>query len=152
MPTQAPDGDIYLSPVYLAGSTFTGDPALQPLLDQAFHLHLDELSNVYVTSPEQHVRLGYLPEGEDSTLWKIAVHSDPFAPPAGSPPSRTPRPRNSSPPSPPPSPTTTPRATTPTSTAAPAGTKASSRSSMPAGAQGKGHTSASLSRPTAWRK
>ncbi len=43
MPAQAPDGDIYLSPVYLAGSTFTGDPALQPLLDQAFHLHLDKL-------------------------------------------------------------------------------------------------------------
>ncbi|SEC12955.1 hypothetical protein SAMN05428943_1088 [Streptomyces sp. 2314.4] len=61
MPAQAPDGDIYLSPVYLAGSTFTGDPALQPLLDQAFHLHLDELANVYVTSPEQHVRLGYPP-------------------------------------------------------------------------------------------
>ncbi|MFE7312868.1 DUF317 domain-containing protein [Streptomyces sp. NPDC057555] len=81
MPAHAPDGDFYVSPVYLAGSTFTGDPALQPLLDQGFHLHHDELANVYVTSPEQHIRLGYLPEGEDTTLWKIAVHSDPFGPP-----------------------------------------------------------------------
>ncbi|MEC4018285.1 DUF317 domain-containing protein [Streptomyces sp. H27-D2] len=77
----APDGDIYVSPVYLAGSTHTGDPALQPLLDQDFRLHRDDLGNVYVSSPEQHIRLGYLPEGEDSTLWKIAVHSDPFGPP-----------------------------------------------------------------------
>ncbi|MFE7318246.1 DUF317 domain-containing protein [Streptomyces sp. NPDC057555] len=81
MPTQAPDGDIYVSPVYLAGATVIGDPALQPLLDQGFHLHHDDLGNVFVSSPDQRIRLGYLPEGEDTTLWKIAVHSDPFGPP-----------------------------------------------------------------------
>ncbi|MFE7782175.1 DUF317 domain-containing protein [Streptomyces nigrescens] len=81
MPAHAPDGDFYVSPVYLAGSTVSGDPALQPLLGQGFHLHHDELSNVYVASPEQHIRIGYLPEGEDCILWKIAVHSDPFKPP-----------------------------------------------------------------------
>ncbi|AJT68648.1 hypothetical protein T261_7046 [Streptomyces lydicus] len=81
MPTEAPDGEIYVSPVYLAGASFTGDPALQPLLDQGFHLHHDELANVFVNSPDQRIRLGYLPEGEDNTLWKIAVDSDPFGPP-----------------------------------------------------------------------
>ncbi|KIZ14952.1 hypothetical protein [Streptomyces natalensis] len=44
MPAHTPDGDFYVSPVYLAGATFTGDPALQPLLDQGFHLHHDELA------------------------------------------------------------------------------------------------------------
>lgn len=31
MPTDAPDGDVSVSPVYLASSTFTADPAFQPL-------------------------------------------------------------------------------------------------------------------------
>lgn len=44
MPSHAPDGDFYVSPVYLAGSTVTGGPALQPLLGQGFHLHHDEPS------------------------------------------------------------------------------------------------------------
>ncbi|MCX5555329.1 DUF317 domain-containing protein [Streptomyces sp. NBC_00038] len=81
MPNTAPDGDLYVSPLYLAGSTFTGDPALAPLLDHDFDLHSDELANVYVSSPQRHIRLGYLPEGPDYTLWKIAVHADPFGPP-----------------------------------------------------------------------
>ncbi|MFH8684217.1 DUF317 domain-containing protein [Streptomyces lydicus] len=81
MPTHAPEGDVYVSPVYLAGSTFSGDPALQPLLDQGFLLHCDELANVYASSPEQHLRLGYLPEGENSTLWKIAARPDLVGPP-----------------------------------------------------------------------
>ncbi|GFE25711.1 hypothetical protein [Streptomyces nigrescens] len=59
--TNALDGDVYVSPVYLAGPTFTGDPALQPLIDHGFLLNRDELANVYVSSPEQHIRLGYHP-------------------------------------------------------------------------------------------
>lgn len=81
MPTSAPDGDLYVSPLYLAGSTITGDPALAPLLDHGFALHDDELANVYVSSPQRHIRLGYLPEGPDNVLWKVAVHADPFGPP-----------------------------------------------------------------------
>lgn len=81
MPTAAPDGDLYVSPLYLAGSTVTGDPALEPLLKHGFALHDDELANVYVSSPQRHIRLGYLPEGPDNTLWKVAVHTDPFGPP-----------------------------------------------------------------------
>ncbi|WP_236244028.1 DUF317 domain-containing protein [Streptomyces sp. CC210A] len=75
------DGDLYVAPLYLAGSTFIGDPALQPLLDRGFIAQSDELANVYVSSPDQHVRLGFLPEGPDNALWKVAAHSDPFGPP-----------------------------------------------------------------------
>ncbi|WP_411573551.1 DUF317 domain-containing protein [Streptomyces fradiae] len=81
MPSRTLDGDIYVTPLYLAGSTTVGDPALQPFLDHGFMAHSDELANVYVSSPDQHVRLGFLPEGPDNTLWKIAAHSDPFGPP-----------------------------------------------------------------------
>ncbi|MCD2468679.1 DUF317 domain-containing protein [Streptomyces sp. MBT42] len=79
MPAHTHDGDVYVTPLYLAGSTTTGDPALQPLL--GFTAQSDELANVYVSSPDQRLRLGFLPEGMDNTLWKIAAHSDPFGPP-----------------------------------------------------------------------
>lgn len=39
------------------------------------------MGNVYATTPDQTVRLGYLPEGEDDALWKITANSDPFAMP-----------------------------------------------------------------------
>lgn len=80
MPSHTLDGDIYVAPLYLAGSATIGDPALQPLLDHGFTVQSDELANVYAASPDQRVRLGFLPEGPDDTLWKVAAHSDPFAP------------------------------------------------------------------------
>ncbi|MFH8515753.1 DUF317 domain-containing protein [Streptomyces gelaticus] len=81
MPSHPLDGDIHVAPLYLAGSTAIGDPALQPLLDHGFTAQSDELANVYASSLDQHVRLGFLPEGPDNTLWKVAAHSDPFGPP-----------------------------------------------------------------------
>lgn len=81
MPSRALDGDTLVSPVYLAGSTHTGDPALQPLLDCGFVLTGDEYGNVYVNSPDQRLRLGYMPEGPDYTLWTITAHRSPFAEP-----------------------------------------------------------------------
>ena len=36
------DGDVYVSPRYLAGSTGTGDPALEPLLALGWELRYDE--------------------------------------------------------------------------------------------------------------
>jgi len=41
----------------------------------------DELGNAYVTAPDRTVRLGYLPEGRDDALWKIAAYPNPFGPP-----------------------------------------------------------------------
>lgn len=83
MPNRTPAEDVHVFPLYLASPTsdFTGDPALAPLLDQGFSLRQDEESNVYVSSPGQDIRLGYLPEGPDHTLWKVAAHTDPFGPP-----------------------------------------------------------------------
>ncbi|MBC2878089.1 MULTISPECIES: DUF317 domain-containing protein [Streptomyces] len=77
----AVDGDVYVSPRYLAGSTFTGDPALRPLLALGWRTRHDEDGNVYLSSPDSKVRLGYLPEGEDDGLWRISAYDDVFAQP-----------------------------------------------------------------------
>lgn len=76
------DGDVYVSPRYLAGTTGIGDPALQPLLALGWDLQHDDLGNAYVHAPDRRVRLGYLPEGEDDGLWRINAYKDPFAAPA----------------------------------------------------------------------
>ncbi|MFI9273984.1 DUF317 domain-containing protein [Kitasatospora sp. NPDC052896] len=73
--------EYHVSPRYLAGPTFTGDPALRPLLDAGWNLNHDDLGNVYVNSPDQKLRLGYLPEGEDDALWQITAYSNAFAAP-----------------------------------------------------------------------
>ncbi|MFI5751120.1 DUF317 domain-containing protein [Streptomyces sp. NPDC051644] len=75
------DGDVYVSPRHLASSTYTGDPALAPLLDLGWDLQHDDLGNVYVSAPDRRVRLGYLPEGEDDGLWRINAYKDSFGPP-----------------------------------------------------------------------
>ncbi|WP_127361414.1 hypothetical protein [Actinacidiphila soli] len=38
------DGDVYVTPRYLAGSTHTGDPALEPLLALGWDLRYDDLA------------------------------------------------------------------------------------------------------------
>lgn len=75
------DGDVYVFPRYLAGSTYTGDLALQPLLAHGWDLTHDDLGNVYVTAPDRKIRLGYLPEGDDDGLWRITAYEDRFGPP-----------------------------------------------------------------------
>ncbi|MCY0931522.1 DUF317 domain-containing protein [Streptomyces sp. H27-H1] len=75
------DGDVYVTPRYLAGSTAIGDPGLQPLRDLGWPLDHDDVGNCYVTAPDRRVRLGYLPEGEDDGLWRISVYRDPHAAP-----------------------------------------------------------------------
>lgn len=84
MPYNANDprwNEYHVTPRYLAGTTFTGGPAIRPLLDVGWKMNHDELGNVYVNAPEQTIRLGYLPEGEDDALWKITASADPFAMP-----------------------------------------------------------------------
>ncbi|MFG2430337.1 DUF317 domain-containing protein [Streptomyces sp. NPDC048590] len=75
------DGDVYVSPPYLAGTTGVGDPALAPLLDLGWELQHDDLGNAYTNAPDRKIRLGYLPEGEDDGLWRINAYQDPFGPP-----------------------------------------------------------------------
>ncbi|MGW0708976.1 DUF317 domain-containing protein [Streptomyces sp. NPDC002643] len=76
------DGDVYVSPRYLAAATVVGDPGLAPLRDLGWELEHDDLGNAYVHAPDRKVRLGYLPEGEDDGLWRINAYTDPFGPPA----------------------------------------------------------------------
>ena len=76
------DGDVYVSPRYLAGSTGTGDPALEPLLALGWELRYDDLANAYATAPDGKARLGFLPEGDDDGLWRINAYRDRFGPPA----------------------------------------------------------------------
>ncbi|MCD9193376.1 DUF317 domain-containing protein [Streptomyces albireticuli] len=75
------DGDVHVSPRYLAGSTFTGDPALKPLLALGWKSRYDKAGNVYLSSPDGKLRLGYLPEGDDDGLWRISAYADAFAQP-----------------------------------------------------------------------
>ncbi|WP_328912475.1 MULTISPECIES: DUF317 domain-containing protein [unclassified Streptomyces] len=71
--------EFHVTPRYLAGPTETGEPALRPLLGQGWTRTHDKLGNIYADAPDQRVRLGYLPEGEDDALWKITAYSDSFA-------------------------------------------------------------------------
>lgn len=75
------DGDVYVHPRHLAGSTAIGDPGLQPALDAGWQLTHDDDGNVYLPSPDQRIRIGYLPEGGDDALWKIAAYREQFARP-----------------------------------------------------------------------
>ncbi|GGS93111.1 DUF317 domain-containing protein [Streptomyces chromofuscus] len=75
------DGDVYVSPRYLAATTAIGDPGLAPLLNLGWEPEHDDLGNAYVHAPDRKVRLGYLPEGEDDGLWRINAYKDPFGPP-----------------------------------------------------------------------
>ncbi|MER5567197.1 DUF317 domain-containing protein [Streptomyces goshikiensis] len=76
------EGDVYVTPRYLAGSAWIADTALQPLFELGWDRHHDELGNLYVASPDRKIRLGFLPEGDDDGLWRITAYRDPFAAPA----------------------------------------------------------------------
>ncbi|GAA2274569.1 hypothetical protein GCM10010430_70720 [Kitasatospora cystarginea] len=77
------DGDVHVHPVYLAGSLHIGDPALQPVLDLPHtESHHDELGNFFVSTADGRIRIGFIPEQDWDTLWKIAVAPDAFAEPA----------------------------------------------------------------------
>ncbi|MCQ9179179.1 DUF317 domain-containing protein [Streptomyces sp. IBSBF 2953] len=77
-----PGGDVYVSPRHLALATLSGDPALAPLYRLGWPLTYDERGNLYLSSPDGKVRLGYLSEGPDDGLWRINAYADPFGPPA----------------------------------------------------------------------
>ncbi|MBW5484272.1 DUF317 domain-containing protein [Streptomyces bambusae] len=76
------DGDVWVSPRYLAGSAANADPVLKPLFDLGFDRHNHEDGNLYLASPDRKIRLGFLPEGEDDGIWRITAYQDPFAAPA----------------------------------------------------------------------
>ena len=55
--------EYHISPRYLAGSTFTGDPALRPLLDSGWLLNGDDVGNVYVNRNQIGAVVGVQPFG-----------------------------------------------------------------------------------------
>jgi hypothetical protein len=75
------DGDVHVSPRYLAGTTGIAEPALSPLRDLGWDVRDDNLGNLYVSSPHRSIRLGYLPEGPNDGLWRISAYTDPYGPP-----------------------------------------------------------------------
>ncbi|MGW6455101.1 DUF317 domain-containing protein [Streptomyces sp. NPDC055078] len=75
-----PEGDVHVTPRYLAGATGAADPGLRPALDAGWQISHDDLGNAYVCPPDQKVRIGFIPEGEDDALWKIAAHRQFTAP------------------------------------------------------------------------
>ncbi|MEV6807737.1 DUF317 domain-containing protein [Streptomyces sp. NPDC051132] len=82
--TDTPDGDVQVFPRYLATSTGTGDPALDPLLRIGWNLNHDDLNNAFVAAPDHKVRVGYLPEIDDDGLWRVTAYHDAFGSPAWS--------------------------------------------------------------------
>ncbi|MGE7434003.1 DUF317 domain-containing protein [Kitasatospora sp. NPDC001175] len=71
-----PDGEVLVSPRYLAGGGLEADDAFNPLISQAgWHHWVDELANCDLTSPCGRGYLGFLPEPnpEHVGLWKAWV-------------------------------------------------------------------------------
>ena len=85
MPHRSDDNEAmrayHVTPRYLAGPTFDGDVPFQPFLDLGWRPTHDEAGNLYIAAPDQTIRIRYLPEGEDSPLWKITAHANSFAAP-----------------------------------------------------------------------
>ncbi|MFG2232309.1 DUF317 domain-containing protein [Streptomyces sp. NPDC048723] len=79
--TDEPAGDYYVSPRHLAGSTVEGDPGLQPALNAGWKPSWDDDGNVFLPAPDQRVRIGYMPEGDDDALWKISAYQHHFGAP-----------------------------------------------------------------------
>ncbi|WP_435059106.1 DUF317 domain-containing protein [Streptomyces sp. bgisy060] len=73
-----PDGDVYVTPRYLAGSNGTGDAGFAPVSHWPHH-HLDDgPCQLLVTSPDHRIRIGWY--GDDFELWKISASEDTSAP------------------------------------------------------------------------
>ncbi|MEU8543172.1 DUF317 domain-containing protein [Streptomyces sp. NPDC048717] len=71
---QPVDGDVYVNPRYLAGSSGTGDASFAPVAHWPHH-HLDEGPHqLVVTSPDHRIRIGWA--GDDHDLWTISAAPD----------------------------------------------------------------------------
>ncbi|MCZ0978692.1 DUF317 domain-containing protein [Streptomyces diastatochromogenes] len=69
--TYAPEGDVYVSPRYLAGPDWCGDAAFVPVAHwPTFHLE-DGPCQTLITSPDQRVRIGWY--GDDFNVYKISA-------------------------------------------------------------------------------
>ncbi|WP_324607380.1 DUF317 domain-containing protein [Streptomyces sp. NRRL F-5193] len=80
LPTPQPvDGDVYVTPRYLAGSSGHGDAGFAPVSHWPHH-HLDDGPHqLVVTSPDHRIRIGWA--GDDYDLWTISAAPDAMSSP-----------------------------------------------------------------------
>ncbi|MFD9503437.1 DUF317 domain-containing protein [Streptomyces sp. NPDC060035] len=71
--------DVWVSPMYLAGSNGTGDAGFAPIAHWPHHNLDDGPCQLLVTSPDQRIRIGWF--GDDFELWKITAAEDPVSAP-----------------------------------------------------------------------
>lgn len=76
--TYTPEGDVYVSPRYLAGSDWCGDAAFVPV-NHWPKIHLDDgPCQLLITSPDQRIRIGWY--GDDFEVYKISASEDASSP------------------------------------------------------------------------
>ncbi|MER7750891.1 DUF317 domain-containing protein [Kitasatospora sp. NPDC097643] len=69
-----------VQPRYFADTKVDVTEAITPLVKAGWAATNDDLGNTYVTAPDLTARLAFLPEGPDSTLWKISAGPEPTVP------------------------------------------------------------------------
>ncbi|WP_043267121.1 DUF317 domain-containing protein [Streptomyces sp. CT34] len=67
------DGDVYVSPRYLAGLGGTGDPSFEPVAHWPHH-HMNGPCQLLITSPDYRIKIGWF--GDDFDVWKISAAED----------------------------------------------------------------------------
>ncbi|MFE0055337.1 DUF317 domain-containing protein [Streptomyces sp. NPDC059003] len=68
------EGDVYVSPRYLAGLGGIGDPSFEPVKEWPHH-HLDDgPCQLLITSPDHRIKIGWF--GDDFDVWKISAAQD----------------------------------------------------------------------------
>ncbi|MFI9210250.1 DUF317 domain-containing protein [Streptomyces sp. NPDC053253] len=76
--TYTPEGDVYVSPRYLAGSDWCGDAGFVPV-NRWPTLHLEDgPCQMLITSPDQRIRIGWY--GDDFDVYKISASEDASSP------------------------------------------------------------------------
>ncbi|WP_282697803.1 DUF317 domain-containing protein [Streptomyces sp. CC208A] len=73
-----PEGDVYVSPRYLAGSNGIGDAGFAPVAHWPRHDFDDGPCQLLVSSPDGRIRIGWY--GDDFELWKITACEDASGP------------------------------------------------------------------------
>lgn len=68
-----------VTPRYLAGSSYTGDPGFEPVAHWPHHTFDDGPCQLLVTSPDHRIKIGWF--GDDYDLWKITAAQDAVSPP-----------------------------------------------------------------------
>ncbi|POX43390.1 hypothetical protein C3486_00190 [Streptomyces sp. Ru73] len=82
MPDEPDDeqwAEYRVTPRYLAGSGYTGDPGFEPVAHWPHHSFDDGPCQLLVTSPDHRIKIGWF--GDDFDLWHISAAEDPVSPP-----------------------------------------------------------------------